>query len=138
MSSRLSRRDLDCIETVHSLSSEGWPARVKDIAGVMGVAPPTAVQFLGKLLGLGLLEKRPNGYRLSKRGEECFAESIRAHRLIETLLVRNGLALEEACRVSSSMTEPMDNIDLEKLCAHMSHPAKCPHGRPIPEGARHA
>lgn len=133
----LSRRNLDCIESIQSLSSEGWSARVKDIAGMMGVSPPTAVQFLDKLMSIGLVEKGPSGYKLSKKGEDCFNETTRAHRLIETLLVRNGLSLEEACRVSSSLALPIEESDLEKLSAKMQHPDKCPHGRPIPLGDRH-
>lgn len=137
MGMRLSRRDLDCIESVDSLSSEGWPARVKDVAAKMSVAPPTAVQFLDKLLGLGLVEKGPNGYRLSKRGGDRLKVATRTHRLIETLLVRNGLTVEGACRVSASLSGPIDEAELEKLCANMSHPEKCPHGRPIPVGRHH-
>ncbi len=137
MSPALSRREMDCLESVHSLSSDGWPARVKDVAVTMKIAPPTALQFLDKLMGMDLVEKGPSGYRLSKEGADCFKRATRTHRLIETVLVRNGLPLEEACRVSSSMAIPIDEADLEKLCAHLSHPEKCPHGRPIPVGARH-
>ena len=137
MKDALSKRDLDCIGSVHSLSSEGWPARVKDVAGMMEVSPPTAVQFLDKLRSMGLVEKGPSGYRLSKRGSDCFNETTRAHRLMETLLVRNGLSLEEACLVSSSLYFPIDGADLEKLCANMRHPDTCPHGRPIPVADHH-
>lgn len=137
MKAILSRRDYDYVESVHALSSGGWPARVKDIAARLRVAPPTAVEFLDKLLGLGIVEKGPSGYRLSTKGIECFNEATRSHRLIETLLVRNGISVDEACRISSSLRGPIDEVYLEQLCSHMSHPNLCPHGRPIPLGARH-
>ncbi|MDG6909266.1 MAG: metal-dependent transcriptional regulator [Nitrososphaerota archaeon] len=133
----LSRRDYDCLETVHDLSSEGWPARVKDIAGRMKVQPPTAVGFLDKLSGEGLVEKGPSGYRLSKDGSSCYNEATRTHRLLETLFSRNGVPLEAACRISSSIGRSIDETDLERLCANMSHPETCPHGRPIPRGKAH-
>ena len=133
----LSRRDYDCIEKVYSLSSDGWPARVKDVARAMGVSPPTAVEFLEKLKGKSLVEKGPSGYRLTEEGKACFNEATRTHRLMETLLVRNGLPLEQACKVSSSMGAPIAEADLEKLCASMHHPDTCPHGRRIPVGGRH-
>lgn len=133
----LSRRDYDCIESVHVLSSNGWPARVKDIAARMKVAPPTAVEFLDKMTDMSLVEKGPSGYRLSEKGTECYNEATRAHRLLETLLSRNGLPLEAACSISSSIGGEIDEANLEKLCANMSHPDTCPHGRPIPSGARH-
>ncbi len=137
MGPSLSKRDYDCIEAVDALSLNGWPARVRDVAGRMKVTPPTAVQFLDKLIEMDLVEKGPSGYRLSRRGTVCLNEATRAHRLLETLLVRSGLPLREACRVSSSLSLPIDEVDLEKLCAHMSHPDRCPHGRPIPVGAQH-
>ena len=138
MKTEISRRDYDCIETVFSLSAEGWPARVKDVASRMKVSPPTAVEFLEKLKGMSLVEKGPSGYRLSKQGLASLNEATRAHRLLETLLVRNGLPLEQACRISSSIGAPIAEEDLEKLCANMQHPNTCPHGKPIPIGARHA
>ena len=137
MATSLSRRDFDCIASIHDLSSGGWSARVKDIAGRMEVRPPTAVGFLDKLAAEGLVEKGPSGYRLSKEGTECYNEAVRVHRLLETQLSRNGIPLDLACRVSSSMGESIDDADLEKLCAKMSHPENCPHGRPIQVGGHH-
>ncbi|MDG6902292.1 MAG: metal-dependent transcriptional regulator [Nitrososphaerota archaeon] len=133
----LSRRDYDCIASVSTLSAGGWPARVKDVAARMHVSPPTAVEFLEKLKGVALVEKGPSGYRLTKEGLACSNEATRAHRLLETLLVRSGMPLELACRVSSSVGVPIAEEDLEKLCANMQHPDTCPHGRPIPFGGSH-
>ncbi|MDE1852194.1 MAG: metal-dependent transcriptional regulator [Thaumarchaeota archaeon] len=137
MKTSLSRRDYDCIESVYVLSTDGWSARVKDIANRLKVAPPTAVEFLDKLTGLGIVEKGPSGYRLSEKGVDRFNEATRSHRLFETLLVRNGVSLKEACRISSTLGGPVDEAELEQLCSHMSHPNTCPHGRPIPMGGGH-
>jgi DtxR family Mn-dependent transcriptional regulator len=137
MKASLSRRDYVCIASVFFLSSGGWPARVKDIANRMRVSPPTAVEFLEKLKGLSLVEKGPSGYRLTKVGLQRFNEATRAHRLLETLLVRNGMSLDQACRISSSVEVPIAEADLEKLCANLQHPETCPHGSPIPTGASH-
>ncbi|HKT21460.1 MAG TPA: metal-dependent transcriptional regulator [Nitrososphaerales archaeon] len=137
MQQPLSKRDHDCLESVQSLSTDGWPARVKDVAGKMGISAPTAVGFLEKLHALGLIEKGPSGYRLTAKGVDSFNEATRTHRILETLLVRNGLPLDEACRVSSSVDAPIPDTELEKLCKNMRHPDVCPHGRPIPGGSRH-
>lgn len=110
---------------------------MKDVAARMKVAAPTAVEFLERLLKMGLVEKGPSGYKLTKEGTLRFQESTRAHRLLETLFSRNGIPLEVACRISSTMGNALDEADLEKLCANMSHPMTCPHGRPIPVGAHH-
>ena len=107
---------------------------MKDVAGRMSVRPPTAVEFLDKLAEEGLVEKGPSGYRLTGKGVDCYNEATRTHRLLETLFSRNGIPLEAACRMSSSIGDTVDEADLERLCANMSHPEKCPHGRPIPVG----
>jgi Mn-dependent DtxR family transcriptional regulator len=135
--SGVSRRELDCIEAVYSLSLSGWPARVKDVACRMNVTSPTALQFLGKLMETDLIEKGPSGYKLTVSGLEYLNGATREHRIFETLLVRNGFPLEDACKVSSSLTGTVSETALENLCARMSHPDKCPHGRPIPGGTIH-
>ncbi len=136
MSINLSRRDYDCIVSVYRLSSDGWPVRVKDVATSMSVKPPTAVEFLDKLIGMRLIEKGPSGYRLSTKGASFMNEATRAHRLFETLFAQAGIPLEKACTISSSIEGRVDNDSVEKLCSHLSHPESCPHGRPIPAGDR--
>ena len=110
---------------------------MKDVAAKMGVSPPTAVEFLEKLNAMSLVEKGPSGYRLTKKGLACSNEATRTHRLMETLLVRSGMPLEQACKVSASIGVSIADEDLEKLCSNMQHPDTCPHGRPIPTGAKH-
>lgn len=136
MSTSLSKREYACIESVHALSTGGWPARVKDVAARMNVTSPTAVEFLDKLLALKLVEKGPSGYRLSQEGIARFNDVTRAHRLFETLLASTGIPLEEACRISTSVGS-IDVDTMETICAHLSHPSTCPHGRPIPVGDGH-
>lgn len=111
---------------------------MKDVAAKMKVAPPTAVQFLDKMTELELVEKGPTGYRLSENGRRRFDEATRTHRLLETLFSRNGIPLDAACEISSSIGFVIDEAYLERLCANMSHPDTCPHGRPIPVGAHRA
>jgi Mn-dependent DtxR family transcriptional regulator len=137
MSGGISRRDYDCIESVQSLTSTGWPARVKDVAARMKVAPPTAVEFLDKLVAKALVEKGPSGYKLSPDGIAFLKEATRVHRLLETLLARTGMSLDEACRIASSVGTDVDAAAVEKLCAHLSHPGSCPHGMPIPGGDKY-
>jgi len=137
MTTRLSRRSYDCIESVHDLSSGGWSARVKDVADRMKVRPPTAVGFLDRLVEAGLVEKGPSGYRLSLEGMGRYDEATRTHRILETLFSRNGITIDSACRISSSIGDTIDDSDLEKLCSRMSHPGICPHGKPIPAGEHH-
>ncbi|MDV3293152.1 MAG: metal-dependent transcriptional regulator [Nitrososphaerales archaeon] len=133
----MSKRDFDCMLSVYRLSSRGWPARVKDVAAQMKVRPPTAVGFLDKLAGLSLVEKGPTGYRPSDKGVILVDEATRAHRLLETLFSKVGIPIEEACGISSSIDRHIDVKALAKVCSHLSHPDKCPHGMPIPAGDKY-
>jgi DtxR family Mn-dependent transcriptional regulator len=131
---QLTRRHFECMSIVNDLTSGGWPARVKDIAARLNVRPPTAVEFLLKLTETGLIQKGPSGYRLTDKGTEELKKATRTHRLMETLLTKAGIPLEEACKISHSLGVEMENKTVEALCSHLSHPDTCPHGQPIPAG----
>ncbi len=134
MNIRMSKREYECVESVRSLSSGGWPARVKDIATMMKVRPPTAVGFLDRLVKMALIEKGPIGYRLSRDGVAYINQVTRAHRLFETLLSNAGIPLDEACRASSSIAieGDIDDEAIKTLSGNLGHPGICPHGNPIP------
>ena len=134
MSYNLSKRDSDCIQSIYLLCSDGWPARVKDIASQLKVKPPTDDDILDRLAKMKVVEKGPSGYKLSEKGTTLISEITRTHRLFETLLTEAGIPLEKACSISSSIEGHVDSKTLEKLCSHLSHPDTCPHGRPIPAG----
>ncbi len=133
----MSTRDFDCMMSVYRLSSQGWPARVKDIAAQMKVRPPTAIGFLDKLSGMALVEKGSTGYKPSEKGVVLINEATRAHRLLETLFAKAGIPIEEACGISSSIDRRIDVKALASVCSHLSHPDKCPHGMPIPAGDKY-
>ncbi|MDG7039348.1 MAG: metal-dependent transcriptional regulator [Nitrososphaerota archaeon] len=134
MNIKMSKREYECVESVRSLSSGGWPARVKDIATMMKVRPPTALGFLDRLVEMSLIEKGPIGYRLSQYGVAYINQVTRAHRLFETLLSNAGIPLDEACRASSSIAieGDIDDEAIKTLSGNLGHPGICPHGNPIP------
>jgi Mn-dependent DtxR family transcriptional regulator len=127
-------RDYDCLKAVKRLTADGWVARVKDIAAIMGVKPPTALGFLDRLVKVSAVEKGAMGYRLTKEGSELIDDLTRNHRLFETLLFNTGMPLGEAHRISSSIDMYIDKRGASMLCAQLNHPKKCPHRMPIPAG----
>lgn len=137
MSRALTPRDYDCLSIVKRLTAGGWPARVKDVAVEMRVKPPTALGFLEKLAEASAIEKGPSGYRLTKEGSRVVDGLTRTHRLFETLFVRNGISVEEAHRISSSIDRYVDQSAAAQLCAGLNHPKKCPHDMPIPAGDKY-
>lgn len=116
------------------MAVDGWAARVKDVAASMKVKPPTAIEYLEKLVKASVVEKGVTGYRLTKKGAELVGELTRTHRLFETLLYRTGVPLEEAHRISSSLERHVDSKASSSLCLQLNHPKTCPHAMPIPPG----
>jgi DtxR family Mn-dependent transcriptional regulator len=130
----LTERDYDCMLAVRGLTTEGWVARVKDVAARLRVKPPTALGFLDRLVRLSAVEKGSVGYRLTPKGTKLLDELTRSHRLFETLLFRTGMPLDEAHRISSSIDKHIDYKAAAILCANLDHPKRCPHDMPIPAG----
>jgi len=137
MKPTLTERDYDCMVALRRLTTDGWIARVKDVAIIMHVKPPTALGFLDRLVQASAAEKGPGGYRLTRKGSMLVDQVTRSHRLFETLLFRTGMSIEEAHVISSSIDRHIDDKAAALLCAQLDHPKKCPHDMPIPAGDRY-
>lgn len=128
-------RNCDCLRAVQKFSSNGWPARLKDISADLDVAGPTALGFLNSLMRKAFVEKGATGYRLTEKGLQRLRALDRSHRVFESLLFKVGVPLDEACAASSKVDSLMDTKAVDALCSHLGHPGKCPHGREIPHEA---
>ena len=103
-----------------------------ELAVEMGVKRPTAYEYIQKLVSEGYLYKRKRKYALTEEGIKKARRILRNHRIIETMLYRAGVELEEACRCATKIQSIVDDDVVEKLCVYLGNPQKCPHGRPIP------
>ncbi len=128
----VTERDCDCLQSVQKLSSNGWPARLKDISSDLNVAGPTALGFLDSLMSKSLVEKGRTGYRLTEKGAGVLREVYRSHRVFESLLFQLGVPLDDACAMSSKVDKVIDAKAIDALCSHLGHPSSCPHGYDIP------
>ncbi len=110
--------------------------RIKDIAEILGIQPPSAVEMLKKLEKNGLIEyKKQKGIVLTGNGNRKAEEIIRAHRLMEVLLNTvikiDKVDIEEiACSCEHLLTGKI----AAKVCTFLGHPQVCPHGNVIPRG----
>ncbi len=127
----LSGRELDCLIAVESLSHAGWPARTTDIAGVLHVKAPSAVEIIGRLHSKHLLEKGPGGVRASRAGIRILSEVHRSHRILETLLTSLGISAEVACRESKRIDRYVSSEVTRAFCSFLGHPKACPDNMPI-------
>jgi putative ABC transport system ATP-binding protein len=102
------------------------------------VRVPDVVDPRRTLLGMfesGLLYQREDPLRLTARGRNQARDLIRRRRLAEVLF-SSAMRLPKAefeaaaCRMEHIIDPEVTN----SICAFLGHPARCPHGRPIPPG----
>lgn len=82
-----------------------------------------------------LVEVRDGRVFLTGRGRDESESCIRRHRLAERLLSDILAGGEDEIHAAGCKFEHGLHRGLEeKVCTLLGHPAKCPHGRPIPRG----
>ncbi len=129
---RLTRRQLDALRAVEGEETEGRGAPLYRIAHRLGVSAPAALEHLGPLEALGLIERRRGKSRLTLRGRSCLVEYGRHHRVAERLFGRLGFSPEAACGAAREVDLALSHRTVERLCAAEGHPSVCPHGEAIP------
>ncbi len=105
----------------------------KTLGEALGVSRPTAFEYIQKLVKFGFAVKIGRGYSLTERGKKEAERIIRNHRIIETLLYRNGVDLERACECAYKIQGAIDDDIVEKIFVSIGCPKFCPHGREIPD-----
>ncbi len=108
---RRSYRDDEYLEAILLLKRERGEVRVKDLAVILGVKPPSVVEYLEKLAeknlivyrkGQGLIDLTEEGL---KRAEEIF----RRHQVLKELLMLIGVpervAEEDACSIEHVISD---------------------------------
>jgi DtxR family Mn-dependent transcriptional regulator len=127
------------LELLWNLTEEGSRdiAKINQVAEGLDIAPPSAVEMLKKMTALGLVNYLPReGVTLTGKGREKARQVVRNHRLAELLLTDIlGMGLDRdvhshACGLEHHISEEV----AEAVCTRLSHPKRCPHGKPIPEG----
>jgi len=104
------------------------------VANHLGIAAPSALEMLRKLEKEGLVVyKARQGIELTDKGREVARRIIRAHRLTEVLM-KKTLKMNIQEQTVCGMEHHMDEEFMDALCMLLDHPAKCPHGHPIPKG----
>ena len=125
------RRERDCIVTIHENSSREFPIRLSEIAKIMGMKPPTVIEILKRLESKGLITREKGMVILTDAGKESYNFITNCHRILETIFVDSGIDLEEACREVSAFDYMINSESAMKLSNFVGKPTACPHGKPI-------
>ena len=129
---RLTRRQLDVLETVSRLPAGARGVALNELARSLRLRSPSTLPHLRALQSLDLVERTAGKTRITSAGERCLDEYRRHHRVVERMFASLDLPLEDACRAAREIDLALSHRTVEKLCAAEGHPSRCPHGEPIP------
>jgi len=104
------------------------------LAARLGLAASTVTEMVGKLVAQGLVEHQKYGaVELTAAGETLALRMVRRHRLIEAWLVRQyGYGWDEVHDEAEVLEHSLSDRLLDAIDAQLGHPARDPHGDPIP------
>ncbi|BDC18979.1 DtxR family iron (metal) dependent repressor [Acidianus sp. HS-5] len=129
---RYSHRELQYLLVIKRYNDGGKPARLSSIAKDIKVAPASAFEELNHLAEKGLVNKDKNEIWITDEGKEYIMKAIRAHRVVESFLVKLGMSKDEACEYSKQFDLMVPEEIIEKLYIFLGKPSNCPHGEEIP------
>lgn len=105
------RREEEYLEIIYLLSKEKGVIRVKDLASMLGVKPPSVVEYLNKLSNKGYITYEKGEYILLKEEGRKIAEEIYARHiaikefLIMLLGIPEDIAEEDACYIEHGLSK---------------------------------
>ncbi len=131
----LTRSRQDYLKALYALAPGGERVGTSQIAGRLGVSPPSVTNMLARLSREGLVAHAPRaGARLTARGRREALGMVRRHRILECFLVRVlGLDWSEVHADAEVLEHHVSDRVLEALDRLMGHPEEDPHGHPIPD-----
>lgn len=110
------------------------PVTPTAVAAKAGVRLSTTSDAIRKLTEQGLVEHTPYGaVTLTEQGRAHAVAMVRRHRLIETFLVQVlGYTWDEVHDEAETLEHAVSDLMVERISEHLGHPARDPHGDPIP------
>ncbi len=123
----------DYVKIIWELAGSG-AASTTEIAARLSVAPASVTKMLGRLQELGLVSyERYRGASLTERGRAEALRLVRRHRLIETFLLEHlGYSWQDVHEEAERLEHAVSDNFTERLAEFLGHPARDPHGAPIP------
>ena len=115
-SMKITRSVEDYLEAMYSLQQEQGAIRVKDVAEILGVKPPSVVEAVKKLSKMNMVSyERYGTIELMDDGIKIAQEVSCRHHLLKDFLVLMGVDPEIAEDDACSMEHVMDVSTISKL-----------------------
>jgi DtxR family Mn-dependent transcriptional regulator len=133
--SRLSERVLleDALKHVYTCERVGRDCTLESVAGQLEITTGKAASLLSRLAESELVLLPGAGPRLTDAGRESALRLVRTHRLWERYLAdRTGVPASEWHAQAERMEHALSLAETDALASRLGHPARDPHGDPIP------
>jgi Mn-dependent DtxR family transcriptional regulator/Fe2+ transport system protein FeoA len=124
----------DALKVIGKLERERENVDMSVLAPTLGISEALTDNVITVLLESGWLQDDTSkGLRLTEQGRKRAQQLVRAHRLWEQYLVEHGEMTPEAVHAEAHRREHTTTpADAAKLDDELGHPARDPHGHPIP------
>ena len=125
---KFTRRERDCLEQIRDEGS----VKLVRLSKYLNVKPPTAYSIVQRLIGKGAVSRdKNNTIMLTALGEKNAESIIFRHRVLETLLTKNGVSVSDACTECKKLDFLISDKVAKELFIRLKEPKLCPHGKPI-------
>lgn len=124
----------DYLKIIFELEGNAGVAATNDIAGALGIAPPSVSGMMRRLAEQHLITyERYRGVKLTPAGRRAALRTIRRHRVIEAYLTTalgyaHDQVHDEAERIEHAASDEL----IDRMAAAIGEPQVDPHGAPIP------
>lgn len=121
------------MKAIWELAGDG-SASTKEVAGRLSVSSASVTGMFGRLQEMELVRyERYRGASLTDAGLAEALRLVRRHRLIETFLMEHlGYLWQEVHEEAERLEHAVSDEFTERLAELLGHPARDPHGDPIP------
>lgn len=127
----LTRKERDCIVMIGDNSASDFPLRLIEVANRMNIKSPTALNLVKRLVSKGMVNRERGMLVLTSQGQEEYKKIMESHRVIETLIAKYGVDIEDACRLSCNLDFIIDQDAVDRIFDELGKPKACPHGKKI-------
>lgn len=127
----VSKRERDCLVLLKEESSGNFPLRLHEIASIMKIKPPTALNVIKRLKSKGYVETQDGMVKLTDTGDKLSRTILMVHRTFESLFCQSGVTESRACKEAGEIDFLIHSENAAKVLARIDNPASCPHGKPI-------
>ncbi|MCL5799861.1 MAG: metal-dependent transcriptional regulator [Candidatus Thermoplasmatota archaeon] len=122
----------DYLLVIWEYSESIGKASEADISRRLKITLPTVNEYIGKLAGMGLVEKNGREIRLTRSGKKVTVPVVRAHRIAEVFALKFlEVEWEEVHSAVMDLEHLFSGTYGDNLYKHLGYPERCPHGNPI-------